>query len=246
MDPLRALKAVLRSTAIGCSSRSVRQELDPVAIGADIAIANNAGLREFVVREVLHSQPHCFRGKESLYQDVRGYLATGLRAIPSGIYLVGSGSTGFSLAPRNFPARFHDGSDLDFAVVSESLFDQAWTALLDWGHPQRPTVAPQDLGWFEERRTEIFWGWLDPQYMRFKGLLRPSSLEGLRELQHNWFTTFKAIGDEFPGTELASRKSSARLYRTSDHLIRYQVEGLRRLQRRLRRESGNSHGLQEH
>lgn len=191
------------------------------------------GRAALINREVLDRIPHAFEGNEALYTGVRTHLAQALGAEVESVCLVGSGAVGFSLAPRNFTRAFHDESDLDFAVVSEQLFDEVWDKLLLWGHPVRHTVPADAQRWFRRRQDEVFWGWLDPEKLRFGGVTRPSLLNGLVELRLRWFDTFRGLGQAFPETDVATRQVSARLYRSRMHLVHYQANGLLQVRNQL-------------
>ncbi|WP_148236438.1 hypothetical protein [Intrasporangium calvum] len=191
--------------------------------------------------------PYCFAAEQSLFPKVQAHLGAGLKIDPAGVRLVGSGCVGFSVAPDTFPKPFHSGSDLDFAIVSKELFDTAWHGLLSWGHPRRHTLPGQENQWFGRRKDEIFWGWIDVKYLHFRGLRFVDDLKPLQKLRAAWFDTFQSIGAEFPGTEIAGREVSGRLYRSEEHLIQYQAEGLRKLRYRLavaREKEASPHGLQ--
>jgi hypothetical protein len=210
-----------------------------------IAQADRPALRRLAQEEVLHRDPFCFEANLEFYEEIKAHLASELHTTAASIHLVGSGAVGFSLAPQRFPHPFHGKSDLDFAVVSEKLFDDAWMALLQWGHPKRHKVPEQERQWFDERQQEIFWGWLDPSYLRFKSIYQPRLLRDLRSLQSRWFETFQSLGRLYPGTEVAARKVSARLYRSEAHLIQYQAEGMRRLKGRLNEKVQDTNGIQQ-
>jgi hypothetical protein len=192
--------------------------------------ASKARLLELITEHVLNPDPVCFVGQGALYTDIRTHIADQVRAETEDVLLVGSGSLGYTIAPHKFPKKFHAESDLDFAVVSPALFDAAWGSLLEWGHPIRRIVPKPEVQWFEARRANVFWGWMDPANLKFSAINRPTLLANLQELSTDWFDTFQSLGLRFPGTLVAERKTSARLYRSMDHLIAYQYEGLRQLQ----------------
>ena len=195
--------------------------------------ADDAGLVALVNDEMLDRQPTCFDADPSVYDQLRAHLAKALKTTPDSVYLVGSASLGYSTAPDGFPRKFHDLSDLDFAVVSPSLFDESWMHLLGWGHVHKPVFPPEDEKWFVQRQREIFWGWF-PQYLpRFTGVNRPELLRGHAGIRLQMFETFQSLGKNFPGTQVESHPNHGRLYRSRDHLVRYHVDGLRRLQERL-------------
>lgn len=217
--------------------------LSPEELRTLLPTAERSDLRRIIRSEVLQRTPHCFEGDVEFYAEIRAHLACQLRSSVDEIYMVGSGAVGYSLAPTNFPRSFREQSDLDFAVVSPKLFDEAWTSLLQWGHPQRRHGPAIENAWLLERQSEIFWGWLDPEQLQFKGILRPKLLREIQVLKTRWFETFRNLGSIYPETEVATRHCSARLYRSEQHLVEYQTEGLRRLKNRLIQSEKESNGL---
>lgn len=201
------------------------------------------GQFESVVRDhLLDGVPWYFRDDEPLYAQFRAHFVAGLGVAAEEVRLVGSACTGFSLSPDAFPRSFHEGSDLDVVVVSPTLFDTAWLSLVRWGHPRRFTLPATERQWIAGRQGEIFWGWLRPERLNFTGLRFPRDLRAVRDVKAAWFGTFRSVGTGFPGTDLATREVSGRLYRSWDHLVCYQAESLRRLRYELSRrsESGGS------
>jgi hypothetical protein len=208
--------------------------LDSAAFRAAITGAqSHADLAALVETQVLDQQPFAFSTDQALYDSVRDHLATRLGADRSTISLVGSGALGYSIAPDNFSRPFHERSDLDFVVISPELFDEVWSVLLRWGHPIRHHVPPEAADWFAARSGEIFWGWLDPEQLRFSGVTRPSLVRNLRRMQNTWWETFRGLGTAFPDTQLTARHANARLYRSRMHLVHYQANGLRKVKRQL-------------
>ena len=198
-----------------------------------------SGSLDTLVREhFIEGIPWYFRNDESLFKGFCDHFCKELSISTDAFCLVGSARIGFAVSPDAFPRPFHHGSDLDVAIVSPELFDEAWFSLVKWGHPRRHTLPAGELRWMQQRQTEIFWGWLLPDHLRFEGLQFPRDLNELRRVRSNWFNAFKSVGAMFPGTDLAGREVSGRLYRTPEHLIRYQAEGLRRLRYRLREIGG--------
>lgn len=69
--------------------------------------------------------------QELEYIKWRHLVATELDVDPMAVQLVGSARLGYSMNPRKNFRIFHEGSDLDIAVVSPDLFDKAWGELRD-------------------------------------------------------------------------------------------------------------------
>lgn len=191
-----------------------------------------------LARELLNGDPHCFHGSTSHFDSVRRYLADALGVGKDAVVLVGSGQNGFSLAPTNNLRPFHPDSDLDFAIVSSSLFDEYWKLFAHWAHPRRHRLPAKEAKWFKTQSDGIFWGWLQPDRLQPPSYLKwAHELHRLRDLRTQWFTTFKRISLELPDVPQARRDCSARLYRDEWHLLEYQAESIRRLAKAMQKES---------
>lgn len=194
-----------------------------------------------MAEELINDNPWCFEENPQSFGELKHHLATELEVQPDEVRLVGSGQNGFSLAPSNNLRSFHDDSDLDFAVISRSLFDRYWRMFAHWGHPRRHKLPANEAKWFQQRADGIFWGWLEPHKLTPPQYLRHAqSLHPLRDLRTRWFTTFRRLSIELPQIPQAQRECSARLYRDEWHLIEYQAESLRRLANNLRRDTSQA------
>src|SRR4029077_2344964 len=97
--------------------------------------------------------PFAFREFPGLYEVVRGWLGSKLGIHPKTITLIGSARIGYSLAPHPaFGRAFSAKSDLDFAVVSESLFSTLSASVTKWRNDVGVgTVKPRNS------REQSFW-----------------------------------------------------------------------------------------
>ena len=184
---------------------------------------------DFITTRFVDALPWAFRDVPDLYVHFREYFAAAFGVTPDSVCVVGSGAVGFSMGPDNFPRDFQPDSDIDVVVVSEALFDNAWSVLRAWGHPRRTSLFATEADWMSDRKDEVFWGWMSPDYLRFPRLRYFKQLLPLRDFRTLWFDTFQAVGLEFVGTDIAGRDINGRLYRSWDHFRGYQRESLRRL-----------------
>ncbi|MEV4109319.1 hypothetical protein [Nonomuraea sp. NPDC049695] len=63
------------------------------------------------------------------YIKWRHLVAAELGVDPMAVQLVGSARLGYSMNPKKNFRRFHEGSDLDIAVISPEFFEKAWAEL---------------------------------------------------------------------------------------------------------------------
>ena len=109
--------------------------------------------------------PYVFEPQPAAWDTFRDELVSGLAVSRPDIRVVGSARFGFSTKPGRNLREFSDTSDIDVVIVSPSLFDQLWLALLDAAYP-RPPIAQKLGGWLQTRRNEVYTGWLTPMEIR--------------------------------------------------------------------------------
>ena len=69
--------------------------------------------------------PYAFQSCPAVFEYIRGWLGQVLDVHPKEITLIGSARIGYSLAPLpKFGSKFSQKSDLDFSVISSSLFQR--------------------------------------------------------------------------------------------------------------------------
>lgn len=184
---------------------------------------------------------HVFAGTEFFFQDAPEDLASikeslnrKLGCATENITIVGSAKVGFSLDPDNFPRVFMPTSDIDIVVVDPVFFDKFWHVVLKWHYMQGRFVGAPDREWAAARKEEIFWGWLEPHKVSYRGLLqrRGYAISALQQMSHDWFTAFQGLG-RIPS--LRGRDISGRLYRSWDHARRFHVMGLEKIKIRILR-----------
>jgi hypothetical protein len=188
---------------------------------------------EVVANYVLAGDPYAFEAQPNALQRLRSHVAAALSVDAANVIVVGSAQVGFSLSPVNFPRRFSEESDIDVAIIDETLFDRVWHTLLKWHYPRRLHLPTGDWKWTSDRRKELYWGWFVPDKIRFTGLSLPAALKPIRDCSSQWFNTFRSLS-RYP--EFSGRDVSGRLYRTWEHVNMYQSEGLRQIREVLNRQ----------
>jgi hypothetical protein len=90
--------------------------------------------REMLVRLWLtEGIPFAFRECPAAYDTVRAWLASRLQVCPKEITLLGSARLGYSLkSGQNYGRAFTAQSDLDFSIISGSLFEELSKAFEQW------------------------------------------------------------------------------------------------------------------
>jgi hypothetical protein len=82
----------------------------------------------FVTARLLEGTPSVWNDQID-YMTWRHIVAEQLTVDPAEVQLVGSAKLGYSLNPGKNFTKFHDESDFDIAIISNSLFEKAWAEL---------------------------------------------------------------------------------------------------------------------
>jgi hypothetical protein len=181
---------------------------------------------EDVVREYVFGEgAFAFENKPKSLEIIFEHLTSNLPIQKHEVIIVGSAKLGFSLNPDGYFNPFTKASDIDIIVVNTELFDRIWMICLDWHYLSRygERMSRPSEDWAAERKKEVYWGWFKPDQIKFPEIAFGSALRELRDIKHQWFSTFQSFS-RFP--EFASRTINNRLYRSIEHAARYHRKGL--------------------
>jgi len=188
-------------------------------------------LNEVVGKYIFEGVPYVFRETPELMEALRNHLCNDLGISAESTIVIGSAKIGFSLSPDAFFRQFSEESDIDVLVVEERIFDDIWKTVLKWHYPRRIRgLGGMDGAWGRRRRKDLYWGWFVPDKIKYEGLSFPEVLKPLRDISTAWFNAFKSLS-HFP--EFSRRNITGRLYRTWDHALLYQIDGLRQIKESL-------------
>jgi len=173
--------------------------------------------------------PYVFGARTDIWTDFRDEIAGELGIPPAHVRIVGSARLGFSLKPGANLRRFGDTSDVDVIVMNANLFDYVWLSLLDAAYP-RPPATQLVGGWLQNRRDEIYTGWINPLEIRLDRRIFGARAEPVLSFNSRWFNMFKRV------SRLIIRRHedvTGRLYRTVDHATLYHLNSLAALRKTL-------------
>ena len=153
--------------------------------------------------------PYYSSDKPEIHSQMTRAIARGLKVPPRDICVVGSARIGFSLSPLRFGEPFSQYSDIDVFVVSTSLFDPSWMDMLR-KRPRRGMIL--------SKQTRLRLSAHRERHYIYNGWMYPDDVVEALEIGHQWLRTFSGLSRI---TQLASRRISARLYRTWDHAKLY-------------------------
>lgn len=124
MKPLHVEASLLKLSIQHPDSTAFRD-----AVGSGSALSRESLVRLWLTEGI----PFAFLECPAIYEATRSWLGSRLQICPKEITLLGSARLGFSLRPPpNFGQAFSPDSDLDFAVVSPSLFQDLSKTFHKW------------------------------------------------------------------------------------------------------------------
>lgn len=181
----------------------------------------------------LHDEatPYVFETKPETWNAFRDELVSGLGVGRGDIRIVGSGRLGFSMKPGLALRAFRDRSDIDVAIISPVLFDQLWVAMLEAAYPRAPATSVVGFGgWLENRRNELYTGWLTPLAIRLSARIFGPKAKPVLDFNAKWFNALKRAARHPPRRH---ENITGRLYRTWRHAELYHLYGLAELRKSL-------------
>jgi hypothetical protein len=179
-------------------------------------------LDDVVVQTLFAGTPFIFRTNNQTYASFRNALSDGLRVPTADISVVGSAALGFSMDPANFGRKFDETvSDVDVIVVSEGLFEQAWSDLLAWNHSRKWSMSRARVDLIlSHHKHAIYWGHVWPDILAKISIVTAS-----------WRQSFRGLSRD---PQLAPFNYQGRLYKSWNHARYYHVNSLRTVVGRLR------------
>ena len=173
--------------------------------------------------------PFVFDAKPGTWDAFRDELVTELGVSRSDIRVVGSARFGFSTKPWNNLREFRDTSDIDVVIVHSNLFDELWLALLDAAYPRGETLS-KSSGWLQERKNELYTGWLTPVKIRLDVRIFGAKAKPVVDFKARWFNALKKASRH----PLRRHEDvQGRLYRSWRHAELYHLHSLGELRKTL-------------
>ncbi len=185
-------------------------------IAALAEIFSNISDEDFVDARLLSATPWAFREDPAEYGRWRERLGQDADLDPTGVFIVGSAATGYSLSPlklgrdfRPLGAEGSEASDIDLAVVAPPLFFKAWNVIVAYDQDRILGFNPGQI------RQQIYWGFVSNVFV-------PANTEPSRHIRR--LLAASARHRPFRGY-----KVSARVYRRLADLRAYHIFSLRQV-----------------
>ena len=145
----------------------------------------------------------CYILDQDGHYSMRAAISDRYEVHPEQVFVVGSAKLGFSIAEAKRFRAFCTESDIDVAIVSDSLFDRIWMEVLRFD--------TEGNEWREEKprfRKYLMQGWIRPDAL-------PQSLPKRKEWRHFFQQLTSQVKD-------GRFKINGGLYRTHEFLELYQ------------------------
>jgi hypothetical protein len=170
-----------------------------------------------IVNSLLLSGSHvCYQNDPSLILALKKEISKRYSIHVKEIEIVGSAKIGFSLSNERFGKPFCETSDIDLAVISSQLFDNAWLNLLrmDMIYYKLPDADREKL---KECYETIHRGFISPERLPYKS-----------NFGQRWWEMFSRISND---PKYEKRKIRGRLFKNwwfAEKYYSIQIEKLKK------------------
>lgn len=188
-----------------------------------LATSDDGELIDFCRKHVLHGTPFVFEGREDQFYDFQKRIATEYDISFHQVFITGSGKLGFSPLKET---KFSYDSDIDVAIVSESLFDQYMEHIRKYQmevRRARNSLTEREISEYHTFLEYIAIGWMRPDKL-------PLSFQ-IGVLKCNWFAFFESLSHG--KSEVGNYKVSGGVFKSYRHLEAYSMSGMKELKRKL-------------
>jgi predicted nucleotidyltransferase len=165
-----------------------------------------------VQKYIIHGTPYIFKDNENKYFDLKHEIATNFNEHFECVRMIGSAKLGFSIAPRKLWRSFSDESDIDIAIISQSIFEQFWIDLYDFNISLTSRTEKEQKS-YRDFLEYLFKGWLRPDLFPFKYLRK-----------NEWFDFFKSISYKY-----GYQKIACAIYYSDDFFEKYHTLNIKNL-----------------
>lgn len=169
--------------------------------------------KKIVRKYITYGNTHVIN--QDKYIDLKGEIAEHFKIHPNEVLMVGSGKMGFSISENLSEGKhryrhFSDNSDIDIAIISQSLFDDIWKLLYEY--------IQDGAYWPKQQQFANY---------HFKGWMRPDKLPNTNTFkftQENWWDFFSMITTT---QKYGIYKIRGGLYRNWDFFETYQLQSIK-------------------
>lgn len=183
------------------------------------SLKDPGALTDVCRKHLLHGTPYVFSGQDGEFFESRKRIADKFNIGFHEVFVVDSAKLGFSPRKRKL---FDYDSDVDFAIISETLFDyfleKSRLYQMDLRRSRR-SVTERELKTYHYLLEYVALGWIHLDTL-------PLSL---RDWKDDWFAFFRSISNG--NSEVGNYKVAAGVSRSYPHLECYLVSDLQEFYR---------------
>lgn len=152
---------------------------------------------QVVNKYILSNTPQCFTTNPDLVDEIMTRISNHFNIHPKNIEIVGSAKLGISLSEERFGKAYNKGSDIDIVLVSNELFEIAWSQLLtlDFSYYKLSETQRQNL--------------IDSYDSIHRGFISPDRLPKC-DFSELWWKIFSALSNK---EKYEHRKIRGRLFK---------------------------------
>ena len=148
-----------------------------------------------------------------MYFQLKEEISEHFKIQQTQIFVVGSAKLGFSIAPRKLFKHIDEDSDVDVAIICDSLFDHFWKETYKYNIEITSRNEEEDRQ-FRAFVDYLYKGWVRPDYLPYN-------------MKREWFEFFKELYGKY------DRKIAAGIYRDNDFFMNYHRTNIRRIRREI-------------
>lgn len=163
-------------------------------------VIENKGLEETVNSLILHGSVFYFNWDDNKYYCFKDEISKKLRVHTKNIEIIGSAKLGFSLNQERLGKSFGKKSDIDVVVISDILFEKAWSELISIGDRRWIDLTPKEKENLKQCQNDIYWGYI-----------RPDRVPGETEFSKWWWNIFNELSSN---AEYEYRMVRGRLFKS--------------------------------
>ena len=182
------------------------------------ANSNDEYLR-IVRKYIIHGIPYVFKDNSNLYYDFREQIATHWHVGFQEVLILGSGKLGYSYHKNSV---FSDESDIDVAIVNQSLFESFYLEIRNFQYRMESgleLLTSYEKNEYKRFQSYMIKGWMRPDIL-------PAKITG-KLSKKEWFSYFKSIS--YNNNLAGNYKVSAGLFKNFDYMECYYTNSIKKL-----------------
>lgn len=182
------------------------------------ANSNDEYLR-IVRKYIIHGIPYVFKNNANRYYDFREQIANHWHVGFQEVLILGSGKLGYSYHKDSV---FSDESDIDVAIVNQSLFECFYLEIRNFQYRLESgleTLTSYEKTEYKRFQSYMIKGWMRPDIL-------PAKITG-KLSKDEWFSYFKSIS--YDNNLAGNYKVSAGLFKSFDYMEYYYTNSIKNL-----------------